>query len=89
MRSKSSTKAKKLKKISAEEFDEMFDRGDDVTPYVDFENAVVVRRVNIDFSAWMLRRLDQEARKLNVSRQAIIKMWISERIVAERQKRGR
>ncbi len=70
--------------ITAAEFDAMFDRGEDITPYMDFDSAVVnpgtVRRVNVDFSSWMLKRLDQEALKLNISRQAVIKMWIYDRL---------
>ncbi len=78
-------KRKKVKTISAEEFDAKFDRGDDMTPYMDFKNAVVVDRVNVDFPAWMIKRLDQEATKLNVSRQAIIKMWIHDRLSSNRR----
>jgi len=76
-------KHKKVKLISAEEFDRKFDAGEDITPYVDFKNAVVVNRVNVDFPAWMIKRLDREATKLNVSRQAIIKMWIHDRLMSQ------
>jgi len=61
-------KHKKVKPISAEEFDRKFDAGEDITPYMDFKNAVVVDRVNVDFPVWMIKRLDHEATKLNVSR---------------------
>lgn len=71
---------KKVEKISVAEFDAKFERGEDLSPYLDFEKAVVVRRVNVDFPAWMVERLDREALKLNVSRQAVIKMWIHERL---------
>ncbi len=73
-------KRKKVKPISAEEFDRLFDEGKDITPYLDFKRAVFVSRVNVDFPAWMIQRLDREATKLNVSRQAIIKMWIHDRL---------
>jgi len=73
---------KKIKPISAEEFDRKFDAGEDITPYMDFKNAVVVDRVNVDFPVWMIKRLDREATKLNVSRQAIIKMWIHDRLMS-------
>ena len=89
MRLKSSIKTKKPKRITAEEFDAMFDRGEDITPYVDFAHAVVVHRVNVDFPAWMIKRLDQEAVKLNVSRQAVIKMWLADRMKASRSKTSR
>ena len=70
------------KPITAKEFDRMFDAGEDITPYIDLDSAVFVRprRVNVDFPEWMIRRLDEEAVKLNVSRQAIIKMWLRERL---------
>jgi metal-responsive CopG/Arc/MetJ family transcriptional regulator len=36
-----------------------------------------VQRVNVDFTVEMLRELDAEARRLNISRQAIIKTMVS------------
>ena len=70
------------KSITAKELDRRFDAGEEVTPYFDWDKAVFVRprRVNVDFPEWMIRRLDEEAIKLNVSRQAIIKMWLRERL---------
>lgn len=38
------------------------------------------KRVNIDFPAWMVQSLDKEAKHIGVSRQAVIKMWLSERL---------
>ena len=38
------------------------------------------RRVNLDFPAWMVESLDREARRLGVTRQSVIKMWIAERL---------
>jgi hypothetical protein len=87
MRATSSKKTRKT--ITAAEFDAMFDRGEDITPYVDFKNAVVVHRVNVDFPAWMIKRLDQEAIKLNISRQAVIKMWLADRMKAPQTKTTR
>jgi len=77
---RTSKKGKSIKKISTAEFGAKFERGDDISPYLDFKKATVVHRVNVDFPAWMIARLDQEAVKLNVSRQAVIKMWISDRL---------
>ena len=73
---------KRVKPISADEFDHKFDNNEDIFDYVDFKKAVVVNRVNVDFPQWMIKRLDREATKLNVSRQAIIKMWIHDRLMA-------
>ena len=77
------TKSKKSnKRITAAELDRKFDRGEDIIPYLDLKKAVLVHvhRVNVDFPSWMVDLLDQEALKMNVSRQAIIKMWIRERL---------
>ncbi len=70
--------------ITAEKFDEMFDEGEDISAYVDWSKArrpnLEARRVNVDFPAWMVDRLDKEARHLGVTRQSVIKMWIAERL---------
>ncbi|EHR42525.1 MAG: CopG family transcriptional regulator [Alishewanella agri] len=38
------------------------------------------RRVNVDFPAWMIESLDQEANRIGVTRQSIIKVWLAERL---------
>jgi hypothetical protein len=76
--------------MKAEEFDKRFDRGDDVTAALDLQRMrrpdVEQRRVNVDFPAWMVESLDREAKRLGVTRQSIIKVWIAERL--ERQAPG-
>jgi hypothetical protein len=70
--------------MKADEFDERFDRGEDVTAALDLAKArrpgQEQRRVNVDFPVWMIESLDREARRLGVSRQSIIKVWIAERL---------
>jgi hypothetical protein len=70
--------------MKAREFDQRFDRGEDVTSDLDLDQArrpgAEQRRVNVDFPAWMVESLDQEARRLGVTRQSIIKVWIAERL---------
>ena len=36
--------------------------------------------INIDFPQWMVKELDQEATRLGVPRQSVIKFWISEKL---------
>ena len=38
------------------------------------------RRVNVDFPTWMIQELDREARRVGVTRQSIIKIWLAERL---------
>ena len=77
---KTKSTAKIGNKISSAVFDAKFDNGEDITAFLDLKMATVVKRVNVDFPSWMVDILDQEANKMNVSRQAIIKMWIRERL---------
>ena len=70
--------------ITTEEFDEVFDRGEeDVIQYLDLKSARRInqepQRVNIDFPRWVVNRLDDEAKRIGVSRQALVKMWIVEK----------
>lgn len=70
--------------MKADEFDERFDRGEDITSALDLAGArrpgYEQRRVNVDFPAWMVESLDREAKRLGVTRQSIIKVWIAERL---------
>ena len=70
--------------MKAEDFDARFDRGEDVTSALELERArrpgVEQRRVNVDFPAWVVEALDREAKRLGVTRQSIIKVWIAERL---------
>lgn len=76
----------KLKPISAKEFDQKFDDGADIDEYIDWSSAtrpnLVPKRVNVDFPLWMVTRLDRRAQELGITRQALIKMWIADRLEA-------
>jgi hypothetical protein len=41
-----------------------------------------VKRVNVDFPEWMIKLLDKEAKRLGVTRQSVIKVWIEEKLKA-------
>ena len=40
------------------------------------------KRVNIDFPVWMIESMDKEARRIGVTRQSIIKLWLAEKLQA-------
>ena len=73
-----------MKTISAAELDRRFDDGEDITDYLDMSTArrpgLQLKRVNVDFPAWVVSGLDREARRLGVTRQSLIKMWIAEKL---------
>lgn len=83
--------AKKKHTITAEELDRRFDEGEDITEFLDLDKAfrpnLEQRRVNLDLPTWMIETLDQEAKRIGVTRQSIMKVWMSERIKAERGER--
>jgi hypothetical protein len=75
-----------VKTISAEEFDRRFYDGEDVSEFLDMSRArrpgQVSKRVNVDFPAHMVARLDAQAQQRGVTRQALIKMWLADRLDA-------
>ncbi len=70
--------------MKAREFDRKFDAGQDVSADVDWSQArrpnIEIKRVNVDFPAWVVSGLDHEAARLGVTRQALIKLWVAERL---------
>lgn len=74
----------KKKYITADELDKKFDNGKDISKHLDLENAtrpgLEIKRVNVDFPTWMISLLDKEAKRLGVTRQSVIKFWISQKL---------
>ena len=79
---------KKNSTIKAAEFDRKFDDGADISAWVDPKSierpGLTPRRVNVDFPEWVIANLDIQSRRIGVSRQSLIKLWISERLQQER-----
>lgn len=79
--------ANKPAKISSDELIDMFDKGEDISSYMNEQNAVF--KVNVDFPVWMVRALDFEANRLQIPRQAVIKSWINDRLKIEAEGRAK
>ena len=80
--------------ISAEEFDRLFDEGsDEIDKYVDWSSFRRIgdepKRINVDFPQWMVHRLDREAKRRGITRQALIKTWLVDRLDAARLEAAR
>jgi len=70
--------------MKAAEFDKKFDANESVTDALDLAGArrpgEEQKRVNVDFPAWMIQALDREARRMGVTRQSVIKIWLAEKL---------
>lgn len=81
-----SNSTSKRKPTTAANVEARFDAGEDVSDYFDWKNAVrplrAKERVNVDLPRWMIQRLDREAGRTGISRQAVIKGWLAERLKA-------
>ena len=76
--------------ITAKEFDERFEK-EDISDLLDFEAAksikelkkTAMKKINIDLPTNILELIDKEANKIGVARQALLKVWIVERLKDE------
>lgn len=72
------------KDVNASYIDEKFDNGEEVIDEFDLTKSIQpnkdMRKVNVDFPAWMVEKLDEEAARIGISRQAVIKTWIAEKL---------
>jgi hypothetical protein len=71
--------------MKAEIFDKKFDDNKlDIINELDLSTAKRLnqeqKRVNVDFPTWVIDSLDREARRIGVTRQSIIKLWLVERL---------
>ena len=70
--------------MKAKIFDQKFEAGKNISMDLDMSRAKrplqAQRRVNVDFPIWMIDQLDKEAKRMGVTRQSIIKIWLSERL---------
>ena len=70
--------------MKAKTFDRKFDSGKKIVEHLDLSKARRIgtdaKRVNVDFPAWMVDSLDREARRLGVTRQSLIKLWLADKL---------
>ena len=68
--------------MKAKGLDKKFDQEEDILEFFDLSKSkrpgLETKRVSVDFPSWMVRRLDKEAVRLGITRQSVIKFWISE-----------
>jgi hypothetical protein len=66
------------KTVSAESIARLADSGKNVSSFFTNKGRMMrpIQRVNVDFAAPMLEELDNAAKELNISRQAVIKTLV-------------
>ena len=76
--------------ITVAEFDRLFDDGsDEIDQFIDRSKGKMVapraQRVNVDFPLQMVHDLDTVATARGVTRQALIKMWLADKLDEHRR----
>ncbi len=87
------------KVITEEEFDEMFDNGEDIDEFLDHASARVIvpdpeetfvttltRKVNLDLPVDMIEQIDVQARRCGQPRQSLLRTWVWERLREEQER---
>ena len=71
-------KTAKKQPLTADEISELAMKGDNVSRFFTNKGEMrpPVQRVNVDFTIDMLKELDDIAKKMNISRQAMIKSYL-------------
>ncbi|PPJ45950.1 CopG family transcriptional regulator [Rhizobium sp. KAs_5_22] len=73
-----------MKKISAEEFDRKFDDGEDISEYVDWSKASRPNLEPVSMTVTVTRgtmlQLERRAKKLGLSRDALLEVWLREKL---------
>ncbi|NBD16613.1 MAG: CopG family transcriptional regulator [Cyanobacteria bacterium] len=74
--------------MKAEEFDRKFDNNEDITPFLDLSLAHrpgnEPQAITLNLPQWMLEAIDQQAQRLGVTRESIIKVWLAQRLEASK-----
>lgn len=70
--------------MKAEEFDRRFDADEDIVEFLDLSKAsrpgLGKKSVRVDLPNWMIEGIDQEAKRLGVDRQSLLKIWVAEKL---------
>lgn len=85
-----------MREITTEKLDELFDAGEDITPYLDRDDTALCSnekaRISIAIPEWLMCRLDEEADRRAISRSAMINVilvnWVDNELERHKQSDG-
>jgi predicted DNA binding CopG/RHH family protein len=74
---------------TAVEFDERFDRGEDIHDLVDLSKVKITHpgkkiRITLDIPESLVREIDSVRDRIGVDRGALIKVWLHEKVAQEK-----
>ena len=80
-------KKQKLAK-NTKEFDQRFDKGEDIHDLIDMSKATIMRpgkkvRITLDVAESLVNEIDEIRQTIGVDRGALIKIWLHERVKQE------
>lgn len=74
----------KSSKINREQLVDDFENGKEISQHFDISAGAKI--VNVELPVWAIKALDKEATRRNVARQALIRMWLIDRLDALEKK---
>jgi hypothetical protein len=80
---------KKKPAKNAKEFDQRFDKGEDIHDLIDMSKAAIMRpgkkvRITLDIAESLVNEIDELRQMIGVDRGALIKIWLHERVKQEK-----
>jgi hypothetical protein len=80
---------KKKPAKGAKEFDQRFDKGEDIHDLIDMSKAAIMRpgkkvRITLDIAESLVNEIDELRQMIGVDRGALIKIWLHERVKQEK-----
>ena len=74
---------------NTKEFDQRFDKGEDIHDLIDMSKATIMRpgkkvRITLDIAESLVNEIDEIRRTIGVDRGALIKIWLHERVKQEK-----
>lgn len=80
---------KKKPAKDSKEFDQRFDRGEDIHDLIDMSKATMLRtskkvRITLDVAESLVHEIDEIRKDIGVDRGALIKIWLHERVKQEK-----
>ncbi|MBI5409812.1 MAG: CopG family transcriptional regulator [Nitrospirae bacterium] len=80
---------KKKPAKDTKEFDQRFDKGEDIHDLIDISKATITRagkkiRITLDVSESLVNEIDEIRQMIGVDRGALIKIWLHERVKQEK-----